>query len=116
MLHDRWRGRSGGAAQCRPGAPPHPHTRHGNAARPGSTVKSIDPSSEVAAEEDVKSTHKLGPKPQVAISVFLGPIEIAPSPDETVRVTITKKAGGKTKEEAEKALAELTVTTEATND
>ena len=62
------------------------------------------------AEEIVSKTCSIGAKPKVAVEVFLGPIEIVAGNDETIHVTVTKRAGGKTKEAAQATLKEISLT------
>lgn len=62
------------------------------------------------AEEVVTKSFAFGATPNVAVEVFLGPIEVTAGTGNSVRATVTKRAGGKTQAEAEAALQEISLT------
>src|SRR5947209_6120967 len=63
-----------------------------------------------SAEEVVSEDFKVGDKIKAVVDVFAGPITVTAGADHVVKAKVTKKAFGKTKEEAVEKLKALSVT------
>src|SRR6516162_133618 len=85
----------------------------GNPKPPAPTGAAVFQGSESLKEstsEVVSDTFKLGAKSRAIVDVFTGPITVTARADQLVKATVTKKAFGKTKDEAAENLKALPVT------
>ena len=82
----------------------------GNPKPPAPTGAAVFQGSESLKEstsEVVSDTFKLGAKSRAIVDVFTGPITVTAGADQVVKATVTKKAFGKTKDEAAENLKAL---------
>lgn len=86
----------------------------GNPALPGPAL--VNPRSLIMVEEIVSKTFSVGEEPALTVEFFQGPIEVVARQDQTIELTLTKRAGGNTKDEAEAAIKEISVTIDENDD